>query len=82
MGMKDKHQKGCEALPLRVFSVNPGDSGKKSGYSRMSEESGLEIFGVPGFHSRNTKSQCRTHQPLKPRDIEDLEPTKSNPYIP
>jgi hypothetical protein len=62
--------------------VNPGDSGKKSGYSRKSEESGLGMPVVSGFHSRNSNSQCRTNQPSKTRDITDLEPVESTQPIP
>jgi hypothetical protein len=67
---------------FRVFSVNPGDCGKKSGYSRKSRESGLGMPGVSKFHSRNRNSQCRAYQPSKTRDIADLDPIKSTQPIP
>jgi hypothetical protein len=57
---------------VRVFSVNLGDFGKKSGYSRKSGESGLGRPGVSRFHSRNPNSQCHANQPSKMRDIADL----------
>jgi hypothetical protein len=62
--------------------VNPGDSEKKSGDFGRSRESGHGIFGVSGFHNRNPKSQCRTNQPWKLRDIADLEPIEFIPTIP
>jgi hypothetical protein len=62
--------------------VNPGDSGKKSGYSRKSGESELEMPGVFGFHSRNPNSQCRANQQSKMRDIADLEPIEFTQPIP
>jgi hypothetical protein len=64
------------------FSVNLGDSGKKSGYSGKSRESGLGMPGVSGFHSRNPNSQCHANQPSKTRDISDLEPIESTQPIP
>jgi hypothetical protein len=82
MDMRDVQEERCEALSLRVFSVNPGDSGKKSGYSGKSGESGLEMSGVFGFHSQNPKSQCHAHRLSKLRDIADLEPIESAQPIP
>jgi hypothetical protein len=53
--------------------MNPGYSGKKSGNSGNSEESGFFNPGVSGFYSRNPNSQCNKILPTKLRDIADLE---------
>jgi hypothetical protein len=53
--------------------VNPGYSGKKSGNSGNSEESGFFNPGVSGFRSRNPNLQCSKIHPSKLRDIADLE---------
>jgi hypothetical protein len=52
--------------------VNPGYSGKKSGNSGKSGESGFFNPGVSGFDSRNPNSQCSKNLPSKVRDIADI----------
>jgi hypothetical protein len=51
MDMRDRNWKRCKTPQHRVYSVNPGDSGKKSGDSEQSGESGLGFSGVSEFHS-------------------------------
>jgi hypothetical protein len=62
--------------------VNPGYSGKKSGYSGKSGEFGFFNPGVSGFRSRNPNSQCSINLPSKLRDIADLEPMEYFLLIP
>jgi hypothetical protein len=67
---------------FRVFRVNPGDSGKKSGYSGQSGVSGFLNPGVSGFRPGNPNSQCCRNHPSKPRNIADLEPMECSLPIP
>jgi hypothetical protein len=39
----------CTTLGFRVYSLNPGDSGKKSGHSGKSGGSGFSNPEFPGF---------------------------------
>jgi hypothetical protein len=45
------HRRDAQLCDFRVCRMNPGDSGKKFGYSGKSGESGFFNPGVSGFYT-------------------------------
>jgi hypothetical protein len=50
--MSDERYKRCKALPLRVFSVNPGDFGKSPDTPESPESPDLRCPEFSGFTAK------------------------------